>query len=173
MEYNFVTNSKIVQVFKSYKHFKVQLGFANFVDKGDPNGFKSLNDKDDFAYFYNKRYNTTIYGQGRIGDISIYTDHYIHDNLIAIYVGKEEFVFDFDFDICREKGIEKYLGSFLKQVDTEMEKLREEHKQKKEEAKPVGNPYKLVYGHPEFSPGSVTFEDLKAYQAAKLAGKIK
>jgi hypothetical protein len=173
MEYNFVTNSKIVQVFKSYKNFRVQLGFANFVDKGDPNGFKSLNDKDDFAYFYNKRYNTTIYGQGRIGDISIYTDHYIHEDVIAIYVGKEEFIFDFSFDVYREKGIEWYLGSFLKQVDTEMEKLKTEQKLKKEEEKPVGNPYKLVYGHPEFNPGSVTFEDVKAYQAAKLAGKIK
>jgi len=61
----------------------------------------------------------------------------------------------------------------LKQVDTEMEKLKTEQKLKKEEEKPVGNPYKLVYGHPEFNPGSVTFEDVKAYQAAKLAGKIK
>ena len=36
-----------------------------------------------------------------------------------------------------------------------------------------GNPYKLVVGHPQYNPGNVTFDDIKAYKEAKLNGAIK
>ena len=174
MEYNIVTNLKIIQELKKYPNYKVSLGFASTVLQGDR---KVLSDKDKFALFYNKRYKTTIYGQGYIGDISFYTDHYIKQDQMAIYFDKEEFVFDFDWNIYREKGAEWYLGWLLKDIEFKIEQEKLKKEQEKAIAEnpqlPVGNPYKLVVGHPHYSPGNVTFDDIKAYQEAKRTGLVK
>lgn len=168
MEYNLVTNFKIVQELKKYKNFKVSLGFSNTVDQNDR---KVYNEKDKFAYFYNQRYRTTIFGQGLIGDISVYTDHYIKEDQLAIYFDREEFVFNFDWAMYKEKGIEWYLGYLLKDIEFKLEASKKKPEEIKEEKK--GNPYKLVPGHPQYNPGSVTFDDVKAYKEAKLNGTIK
>ena len=55
-----------------------------------------LSNKDDFAFYYNNMYKTTIYAQGSIGNIKFYTDHFIKDDKVAFYYDKEEFIFDFD-----------------------------------------------------------------------------
>ena len=48
--------------------------------------------------FYNSVYNTIIYAQGNIGNIKLYTDHFIKDPVLAVYFGEnfEEFVFEWD-----------------------------------------------------------------------------
>ena len=96
--YNIVTNYKINQIFKSgSKYFKLNLGLSST----SPNsaGDRVFNDKDDFAFFYNTTYQTTIQAQGSIGNIKFYTDHYIKLDQIAFYYDKEEFIFEFDYKI--------------------------------------------------------------------------
>jgi hypothetical protein len=51
----------------------------------------------------------------------------------------EEFIFDIDIKMIREKGIEFYLG-FIKTVEEEYNKKVENDELKKMEAKPIGNP---------------------------------
>lgn len=169
MEYNIVTNYKIIQEAKKYQHYVVSLGYSSTERDGDR---RKLRDKDKFAYFYNNRYSTTIYGQGYIGDISFYTDHFIKEDLLAIYCDQEEFIFEYDHKLAYEKGIEWYLGSLFMRIEQQLgiEKARAEEVTIKEE--PVGNPYKLVPGHAQYNPGNVTFEDVKAYKEAKRLGKI-
>ena len=58
MAYNIVTNFKIINEFKKRsRYFKINLGIVNTVDK---NGNRILNDKDNFANFYNTSYKTTF-----------------------------------------------------------------------------------------------------------------
>ena len=162
MEYNIVTNLKIIGEIKKYKHFITSLGFANYIDEGNN---KVLSDKDKFAYYYNKLYNTNVQGKGIIGNINFYVDHYILENVMAIYYNKEEFVFEFDFLVAKEKGIEWYLGSLLKKIE---EKLSlEEIEKNKIVIEKKGDPYKVIN-----NPGQATFEDIKAYQEAKRQGLI-
>ena len=168
MEYSLVTNNTIVDYIRKSKYFAKSLGYANTSKKGDS---RILRDTDKFAFFYNKRYNTTIYGNGLLTDISVYTDHYIKESLVAVYYDFTEYIFNFDVNILDTKGIDFLIGSYLKNI----EEKREKEKIKESVPLPqnkIGNPYKLVPGNPQYNPGSVTFEDLKAYQEAKRMGTI-
>ena len=60
MGLNIVTNREIVNKFKSSNYFRVNLGLVPTIEK---NGGRVYNDSDKFAYFYNKTYQTSIYGQ--------------------------------------------------------------------------------------------------------------
>ena len=137
--------------------FRVNLGLVQTVEK---NGSRSFNDKDKFSWFYNNRYKTTIYGQGNIGDIRFYTDHYIKDQVLAVFYGNnyEEFIFDLDLNMILTKGIDFYLGHIIKEVETRYEELIKNNELKKLEEKPKGNASKVIS-----NPGAVTYEDLKAY----------
>ena len=55
MEYNIVTNYKIIQEAKKYKHYVVSLGFTATVRNGGDS--RVLSEKDKFAFFYNKKKN--------------------------------------------------------------------------------------------------------------------
>ncbi len=79
---NIVTNYQILQEFKKSQYFKVNLGLVPTVEK---NGTRKFNADDQFAFSYNNNYNTTIYGQGNIGTIKLYTDHYITDPIFVVY----------------------------------------------------------------------------------------
>ncbi len=164
MEYNVVTNLRIINEITKYKNFKVSLGYANYIG---PTEQKSLNDKDRFAYYYNTKYNTTIFGKGYIGDINFYVDHYIVSDQIAIYFNKEEYPFNWDWKLLQEKGMEWYLGFLLKSINDEINKKEEIEEKKLEGSSKVGDPNKIIN-----NPGSVTFEDIKAYQEAKRKGLI-
>jgi hypothetical protein len=120
MAYNVVTNTFVIQEVKKCRYFKINLGLAATVDR---NGNREFNDKDRFSYYYNTQYRTTIYAQGNVGDIKFYTDVFIKDPVMAIYVGpeNEEFLIDVDFELIREKGIDFYLGHILKKVEEEHE----------------------------------------------------
>ena len=117
MTYNIVTNYKICQVFKNKsKYFKVNLGYATTSENNS--GDRVLSQKDDFAYFYNTTYKgASVLGQGNIGNIKIYVDHYIKEDLIAMYWDKEEFIFEFDKKIVDEKGVDFYLGYLIKNIE--------------------------------------------------------
>ncbi len=153
---NIVTNYQILQEFKKSKYFKVNLGLVPTIEK---NGTRKFNQADQFAFSYNNNYNTTIYGQGNIGNIKIYTDHYITDPLFVVYTADfEEFIFDLDKNMLREKGIDLYLGYIIKTVEEQYDERVKENELKKVEERPKGNPDNIFN-----NPGNVNFEDLKEY----------
>jgi hypothetical protein len=167
MAYNVVTNTFVIQEIKKCRYFKINLGLASTVDKG---GNREFNDKDKFSFYYNTQYRTTIYAQGNVGDIKFYTDVFIKDPVMAIYVGpeNEEFLIDVDFSLIKEKGIDFYLGHILKKVEEEHEERIKANTEKKVEPKPAGNSEMVT-----FNPGAVRYEDLKAYLEQQNAQRYK
>jgi len=153
--YNIVLKPSLVNELKKSRYFKSNLGLVSTIEK---NGSRVYNDKDKFSYFYNTRYKTTIYMQGNIGDILFYIDYYIHDDLMAVYYNTEEFIFNFDFQMIKEKGIDFYLGHVLKTLETQYEERIKKAEESKIEIKKEGNADLL-----KVNPGNVTYEDLKAY----------
>ena len=119
---------------------------------------------------YNSQYKTTIYAQGNVGDIKFYTDVFIQEPLLAIYVGPEheEFIINVDFELIKEKGIDFYLGHILKKVEEEHEERIKANTEKKVEPKPTGNSEMVT-----FNPGAVRYEDLKAYLEIQNAQRYK
>lgn len=157
---NIVSSYQTLQEFKKSRYFRVSLGLVPTVEK---NGSRVFNDKDRFAKFYNMQYNTTIYGQGNVGDIKFYVDHYIRDSSFAVYSDDfQEFLFQLDPLMIREKGIEFYLGHILKTTEEEYDERVKMNELKKIEEKPVGVADKVFS-----NPGNVNYEDLKAYLAEK------
>jgi hypothetical protein len=167
MAYNIVTNSLVVYEVKKCRYFRTNLGLASTVDKG---GNRVYNEKDQFSYFYNTQYRTTIYAQGNVGDIKFYIDHFIKDPIMAVYYGpaNEEFLFDVDFKFLAEKGIDFYLGHILKEVETQFEERVKTQTEKKLEPKKTGNSEMVT-----FNPGAVTYEDLKAFMEKQNAERYK
>ena len=167
MASNVVTNAFVIQEVKKCRYFKINLGLAATVDR---NGNREFNDKDKFSYYYNTQYRTTIYAQGNVGDIKFYTDVFIKDPIMAIYVGteNEEFLIDVDFELIKEKGIDFYLGHILKKVEEEHEERIKANTEKKAEPKPAGNSEMIT-----FNPGAVRYEDLKAYLEQQNAQRYK
>jgi hypothetical protein len=159
MAYNIVSNYKIISEFKKSRYFKINLGISNYTEK---NHDKVLNDKDKFAYFYNSMYKTTIFGQGSVGDIRFYVDHYIREDVMAFYYNNEEFIFPFDKAMCAEKGIDFLLGHFIKKIEIDYEDRIKEAELKKVEPKKPGNEQLI-----KVNPGSVTYADLQAYMDKK------
>lgn len=165
--YNIVTNYKINQIVKSYsKYYKISLGFSATTESNAAE--RVLNKKDDFAYFYNTLYSTTIMGQGSIGNIRFYTDHYIREDKIAFYFKKEEFIFDFEQNLVKEKGIDFYLGYLIKKIETEHADRIKKEQEAKENKKVIANSEKVF-----LNPGNVTYEDLKAYMEKQRAERLK
>jgi hypothetical protein len=157
---NIVSSYQTLQEFKKSRYFRVSLGLVPTVEK---NGSRVYNDKDRFAKFYNIQYNTTIYGQGNIGDIKFYVDHYIKDSSFAVYTEDfQEFLFQLDPLLIRDKGIDFYLGHILKTTEEEYDERVKANELKKIEEKPVGVSDKIFS-----NPGNVNYEDLKAYLAEK------
>lgn len=157
---NVVSSYQTLQEFKKSRYFRVSLGLVPTVEK---NGSRVYNDKDRFAKFYNMQYNTTIYGQGNVGDIKFYVDHYIKDSSFAVYTEDfQEFLFQLDPLLIREKGIEFYLGHILKTTEEEYDERVKANELKKIEEKPAGVAEKIFS-----NPGNVNYEDLKAYLAEK------
>lgn len=165
MQVNIVTNFQILQEIKRSKYFQVNLGFVPTVEK---NGQRVFNDKDRFSQVYNGNYKTTIYAQGKIGNIRFYTDHYIQDPVMGVYYGDtfEEFVVDFDGKLLRDKGIDGYLGSIIKDVEEQYDVLLKENALKKVEEKSKGDAEKLTN-----NPGSVTWDDVRAFLEKERANR--
>jgi hypothetical protein len=130
----------------------------------EKNGSRKYNTKDTFSSFYNSSYNTVIYAQGNVGNIRFYTDHYIMEPVMAVYVGEnfEEFIFEFDEAMAKEKGMDFYLGHILKESDLRYEEKRKNDELKKAEEKKKGNAEAVIQ-----NPGAVSYEDIQAYLEKK------
>ena len=161
MAVNIVTNFQIITKIKTSRYFRTNLGMVATIEK---NGSRKYNDKDLFSSFYNSSYNTVIYAQGNVGDIKFYTDHYITDQVLAVYFGEnfEEFIFEFDDALAREKGMDFYLGHIIKETELRYEEKKKNDELKKAEEKPKGNAEALVQ-----NPGAVSYEDIQAYLEKK------
>ena len=161
MGYNIVTNYLIINEVKRCRYFQTNLGLVATVDKG---GRRVYNEKDQFSFYYNTLYKTTILGQGNVGDVKFYTDHLIRDPVLAVYCGSEnvssyeEFIFDMDFKLIRDKGIDHFIGHMLKETEIQYEERIKSNIEKKIEPKKLGNAEMLTK-----NPGSVTYNDLKEY----------
>ncbi len=151
-----VSNYQSIQEFKKSRYFKTNLGLVATVEK---NGKRTFNPDDTFSFSYNRNYNTTILGQGNVGNIKFYVDHAISDKTFAVYTeDHEEFIFDLDRIKIRDKGIDFYLGFIIKTVEEEHEERHKNNELKKVEEKPIGNANAVFT-----NPGSVSYEDLKEY----------
>lgn len=158
---NIVTKFQLITNIKTSRYFRVSLGLIPTVEK---NGSRKYNDKDRFSFYYNNAYNTTIYGQGNVGNIKFYTDHYITEDVLAVYYGEnfEEFIFDFDFAMVKEKGMDFYLGHILKESEIKYEEKKKNDELKKAEEKPTGNADLILQ-----NPGAVSYADIQAYMEKK------
>lgn len=166
MAYNIVTNRKIIDEFKKRsRYFRINLGIVNTIDK---NGNRALNDRDSFSHFYNTNYKTTIFGQGNIGDIKFYLDHYIKEDVMAVYYNQEEFIFDFDKKMMEEKGADFSIGHIIKKIEEDYEDRLKESELKKAEPKIAGDASKLIT-----NPGSVNYDDIKVYLEKQNAERFK
>ena len=167
MIYNVVTNSLVINEVRRCRYFKKNLGIVSTVDKGVNREF---NDKDRFAYYYQTTYKTFIYAQGNVGNIKFYIDPIINDPVMALYYGEnfEEFIYDVDFTLIREKGIDHFLGHILKETDRLYEERAKDSALKKVEDKKDGDPYKVIN-----NPGAVTYEDVKAYLEMQNGQRFK
>lgn len=156
-----VANLNTVNKFKKSKYFRNNLGLVATVEK---NGRRAYNDKDKFCKFYNTLYKTIIYAQGNIGNIKIYTDHYISGSSFGVYYGEnfEEFIFEFNDEIVKKNGLDFYMGSILKNIEEKYEEKVKNDELRKIKEEKKGNPDVIIK-----NPGYVTYEDLKAYLSNK------
>jgi len=162
--YNIVTRQSLIQELKKSKYWRQNLGVVTTLEH---NGQRRYNEKDKFSYFYNTQYKTNIQMQGTIGNIVIYLDYYIHEDVVALYYNTEEFVFQWDSKMVNEKGIDFYLGHLLKTMETQHEERIKKAEEKDLEVKKVANPDLITS-----NPGLVTYEDLKAYLAEKGKNRL-
>ena len=167
MKYNIVTNRKINNIFKSKcRYYMVNLGVISTIE--DRSGDRVFNTLDNFAYFYNNMYKTTIYGQGSIGDIFIYIDGYIMEDKIAFYYD-DEFIFNFDEKMVNEKGVDFYIGHLIKTIETEyQERVKQEEQKVEIQKKEIGNADMVIN-----NPGNVKYADLKAYLEKVRTERLK
>jgi hypothetical protein len=161
MAVNIVTNFQIVGKIKTSRYFRTNLGLVATVEK---NGSRKYNERDRFSASYNSMYNTIIYAQGNIGDIRLYTDHFIRDEVMAVYFGEnfEEFIFEWDEKMFKDKGMDFYLGHILKEVEIKYEEKRQKDELKKKEERPAGNADLLTQ-----NPGAISYDDIQAYLERK------
>lgn len=158
MVYNVVTNSLVMNEIKRCRYFQKNLGIVSTVDKGVS---REYNDKDRFAYNYQSTYKTFIYAQGNVGNIKFYIDHFIKDPVLAVYCGEnfDEFLYDLDLVMIKEKGIDHFLGHILKKTDTDYEERAKQNLLTKVDKGPKkGDANKVIN-----NPGAVTYADVQAY----------
>jgi hypothetical protein len=153
----FVTSTQVLNEFSKSKYFSQTLGLVSTVEK---NGRRVFNDADKFSHHYNTQYKTIIHTKGKVGNILFYIDYYIRDLTFAVYIGDtfEEFLFEYDFNMVKDKGIDFYIGHLIKEVELKYEDRLEKNTIKEKDEQYKGNADVLIA-----NPGAVTYADLKAY----------
>lgn len=162
MKINIVVGQTTINKIKTSNYFIKKLGFSTMVEDSR-SGEKEYNKMDEFAYFYNSRYRSSIQMMGTMANINFYQDLYINDNSMATYVDELEHIIMFDDVTFNSVGINSYLGNILRGIlenKTKIDNEKEEVVDDKE--KIIGNPSKLIS-----NPGQVKYEDLVAYMQNK------
>jgi len=168
MGYQIVTGLNIMTDIKKSPYFRQNLGFSNTVDTDQGRVFRET---DGFQYFYNTKYKTNIFGQGNIGNIMFYTDHYIIKDEVALYKDKDEYIFPYDRSVIKERGINFFLGSLLKKLaEEEGQRVKDIANEavRREEDKCKADSEKIFE-----NPGSVNFDDLQEYLKKQRENRYK
>lgn len=158
--YNFVAKKSIIDSFKGSKYFKVNLGHSLSVNKDGLRKFQ-INDKDKFAKFYHNKYRIALLSEGNIGQLNFFSDYYIDEDIIVVFFDDKDFVFVHEPKTMRDKGIDAYLGSLIKEIETKYEEeLAKAGSNIDSElsSQESGDANKLIN-----NPGSVTWEDIQAH----------
>jgi hypothetical protein len=158
--YNFVAKKQIIDSFKKSKHFKMNLGHSMSVDDKGQRKFR-INDKDKFAKFYFNKYRIQLFSEGNIGQLNFFSDYYIEDDIVVVFFDDKDFVFVHEPHTMKDKGVDSYLGSIIKEIETKYEEEIAGAGGNVDSAtanKSGGNADNLVN-----NPGSVTWEDIQAH----------
>lgn len=162
--YNIVTNKKVNMMFRGSKYFKTDLGRSFTVREKDDKKSFNISSSDEFmkAYFQNNR--IIIYKEGSIGTLTLYTNHYMKDNVVLLNYNTMDFEFPVDKEHIISKGIDDYIGFMIKEIETKYNKAKEESSKEviHDENEIIADPSKLFS-----NPGSVNYEDIIAYQKNK------
>lgn len=166
MTFNIVTNYNIIQQIKlKSKYFKVNLGQSLTVES--VSGERERNTKDQFNFVYNRHYSRMALKHGFIGDVNFYNDSLIKENVLQLYIDNEEFFIPWDTKTIMEMGFDAWLGKILKENTEKFEEMRANQKEEIIEEK-KGDSRKVL-----LSPGSVTYDDMKAYLEAQMKERLK
>ena len=155
----FISNKSIISQFKASKLFKTDLG-RSFLNTGKGGLKADLSRQEEFVQFYHGKTNgVKLHKEGSIGQIEFYTDYTIRDQVI-VYYDQYDFTFVHNQKTMRDKGIEKYLGSIIKEVET---KFLPNIKHVENEEKGISQEEKMARAQNKIktNPGMVTYDDIK------------
>jgi hypothetical protein len=166
--YKIVSSKTIVSFFNSSKYFKKSLGKIYLGNV--KNEMKlDLSKQEDFVKFYYEKSNgSKIFKEGNIGQIEFYTDFNIKNELIFFYE-QWDFTFQFNKQILNDKGIEGYLGSIIKEIETNyIENLKKTQKEKEvvKELSPIEK-IEMAKQKLKTNPGMITYDDVKEILKSK------
>ena len=86
---------------------------------------------------------------------------------MAFYLNAEEFIFNYDWQTVKSKGIDFFIGSIIKKIEVDESEKAKEAQDKKIEIKQEAYAEKVIV-----NPGAVTYDDLKAYMAQKNQSRL-
>jgi len=104
---------------------------------------------------------------GFIGDVNFYNDSLIKENVLQLYIENEEFFIPWDNKTIMEMGFDAWLGKILKENTEKFEEMRNNQNEEVIEEK-KGDSQKVL-----ISPGSVTYDDMKAYLESQMKERLK
>ena len=150
--YNVVTNANVLGKIKLSKYFKIDLGSRSTIDTND--GRKFNIEKEGFVQDYYIKYKALIQKSGSIGSIEFYTDHTIKEDLIIFFRDDKSWLFNHDESLLESKGIDSYMGMFIKGIEEPSSKL----------VSGTTNTQTETYDNPVISsPYNATYDDLQNY----------
>lgn len=159
--YNIVCNKRVNMSFRKSNYFKTDLGRTFSVREKDDRKSFNISSNEDFMKNYFATKKIIIYKEGNIGTLTLYTDHYLSNDKIIVNYDDKDFEFLFDKEHVDAKGIDDYIGSIIKEIETKYKKIKEEEVIL-DENDIISDPNKLF-----LNPGSVNYEDIVAYQKNK------
>jgi len=164
MSFKFVSNKSIISKFKSSKLFKTDLG-RSFTNSGKGGIKADFSRQEDFVRNYYEANNQMLHKEGNIGKIEFYSDFRVN-NKIKVFYENYDFIFDYDMTSLRDKGVEAYLGSILKDIEIN---LLPNMKPKKVEKIELSEEQRIALAQQKIktNPGAVTYDDIKDIIKAK------
>ena len=131
-----------------------------FLNAGKGGLKADLSRQEEFVQFYHGKTNgVKLHKEGSIGQIEFFTDYTIRDQVIVFY-DQYDFTFIHNQRTMRDFGIEKYLGSIIKEVET---KFLPNIKKDEEIDKGITAEQKMQMAQDKIkiNPGMVTYDDIK------------
>ena len=155
------TKGNIIKIKRASKFFKQDLGKSLTTIDIDSGGRK-IREKEFTEWYYNN-IGVLIYKEGKIGILNFYSDYYLKKNILGLFKGEHNFMFEFDENKIRETDMDTWLGSIIKESDEEISKIEGNSEDKSDEDKnDKANAERVI-----IDPGSATWEDIKKHYNKK------